>query len=60
MIYREPILNNSSNSRPDPFAEIRFQIITLCKLFLILPSFYSAGLYTDTDFVVNSQFELSC
>ena len=36
MIYREPILNNSSNSIPDPFAEIRFQPITLYKLFLIL------------------------
>ena len=36
MIYREPILNNSSNSKPDPYAEIRFQPITLCKFFLIL------------------------
>ena len=46
MIYREPILNNSSNSRPDPFAEIRFQPITLYKLFLIL---YAGFFITDTD-----------
>ena len=43
MIYREPILNNSSNSIPDPFAEIRFKPITLYKLFLIQLA------YTDTD-----------
>ena len=52
MIYREPILNNSSNSIPDPFAEIRFKPITLKKLSLtLLLKFYSPSFYTDTNLV---------
>ena len=49
MNYREPILNNSSNSIPDPFAEIRFKPTTLYKLSLTLLKFYSPSFYTDTN-----------